>query len=223
MIISFIRTILLYIFIILAVRLMGKRQISELQTSELVVTLLISDIAAIPMQNSGLPLLSGLIPIMVLVACEILISVIMLKSTKFRRFICGNPVILINNGKLDQKQMKNLRMSIEDLEEELRQMDVSSVSDIAFAIVETNGKISIIKKPEKQQPDTSMLNIQAPDNGIETVVVRDGELSDFCIKLCGLTKEWIYGVLKKQNVNIKEVFIMTANKNKDFNIIKKEV
>ena len=223
MTISLIRTILLYVIIIFAVRLMGKRQISELQTSELVVTLLISDIAAIPMQNAELPILSGLVPIAVLVACEILISVIMLKSTKLRRFICGNPVILINNGKLDQKQMKNLRMSIEDLEEELRQLDIASISDIAFAIVETNGKLSVIKKPGKQQPDASALNICISDTGIETVVVRDGELSDFCINLCGLTKEWVYKTLKKQNVNLKDVFIMTANKNKDFNIIKKEV
>ena len=112
MTVSLIRTLVLYIVIILAIRLMGKRQISELQTSELVVTLLISDLAAIPMQNTGLPMFSGLIPIAVLVSSEILISTFMLKNSKFRRFICGKPVVLINDGKLDQKKMKDLRLSI---------------------------------------------------------------------------------------------------------------
>ena len=121
MAISFIRTLLLYIVIIAAVRLMGKRQISELQTSELVVTLLISDIAAIPMQNTGQPLVSGFLPIAVLVACELIISTVMLKSAKFRRFVCGKPVIVINDGKIDQGQMRRLRMSTEDLSEQLRQ------------------------------------------------------------------------------------------------------
>ncbi|MBR1779168.1 MAG: DUF421 domain-containing protein, partial [Clostridia bacterium] len=182
MIISFIRTILLYTIIILAVRLMGKRQISELQTSELVVTLLISDIASIPMQNPNIPILTGIIPIIVLVAFEILISTFMLKNSRFRRFICGNPVTLIDNGKLDQKKMTDLRMSIDDLEEQLRQLEVSSLSDIAYAIVETNGKLSIIKKPEKQTVDASMLNLQPQDSGIETVIVKDGEISDACLQ-----------------------------------------
>ena len=223
MIISFIRTILLYTIIILAVRLMGKRQISELQTSELVVTLLISDIASIPMQNPNIPILTGIIPIIVLVAFEILISTFMLKNSRFRRFICGNPVTLIDNGKLDQKKMTDLRMSIDDLEEQLRQLEVSSLSDIAYAIVETNGKLSIIKKPEKQTVDASMLNLQPQDSGIETVIVKDGEISDACLQLCHLSKDWLSGVLKKEKTNLNDVFIMTANKNKDFNIIKKEV
>ncbi len=222
MTVSFIRTILLYIIIILAVRLMGKRQISELQTSELVVTLLISDIASIPMQNSDLPISTGIIPIVVLVASEILISTFMLKSSFFRKFICGQPSILICNGKLNQKKMSELRMSIEDLEGQLRQLDVSSISDIAYAIVETNGKLSVIKKPDKQQVDPATLKIEVPDPGIEAVVVRDGELSPFSIKLCKLNENWVLNTLKKQNVDIKDVFIMTANKNKDFNIIKKE-
>ena len=134
MIISFVRTVLLYIVILLAVRLMGKRQISELQTSELVVTLLISDIAAIPMQDTGQPLASGFIPIAVLVMCEIAISVFMLKSGKFRRLVCGKPIVLIDNGKIQQQEMNRLRLSIEDLFEELREKDVFSINDVAWAI-----------------------------------------------------------------------------------------
>ena len=121
MIISIIRAALLYTFIILAIRIMGKRQISELQTSELVVTLLISDIAAIPMQDTAQPLVSGIVPIAVLVIAEIVVSALMVKTFGFRKAVCGSPIILINDGKVDQKQMRRLRITIEDLFEQLRQ------------------------------------------------------------------------------------------------------
>lgn len=223
MTVSLIRTFVLYSVIILAIRLMGKRQISELQTSELVVTLLISDIASIPMQNADIPIFSGLIPIAVLVSSEIFISTIMLKSSKFRKFICGKPAILINDGKIDQKKMKDLRMTIDDLEEQLRQLDVESIDDIAYAIVETNGKLSVLKKPDKQQPDNSFFNIQTVDKGMETVLIKDGELSEFSLNFYNLTKDWVYNILKEKKLELKDIFIMTVNKNKDYNIIKKEV
>ena len=202
---------------------MGKRQISELQTSELVVTLLISNIATIPMQNPGQPLISGAIPIIILVAFEVIVSVIMLKSSKFRKFICGSPIVVINDGKIMQNELKMLRMTIEDLFEELRQIDIFSIEDIAYGIVETNGKLSVLKKPDKQPPDASTLGIEVPDDGIDAVVVSDGEISDFSLSLCGLSKPWIDEVLKGENVDIGDVFIMTANKNKQYNIIKKEI
>ena len=223
MTVSLIRTILLYAIIIFAIRLMGKRQISELQTSELVVTLLISDIASIPMQNVDLPILSGLIPIAILVTCEIILSSLMLKSSKFRKFICGKPVILINDGKLDQKAMKDLRISTEDLFEQLRQLDVLSINDISYAIVETNGKISIIKKPSKQQVEAGMLGISEPDGGIETVIVSDGEISKSSLSICNLSEEWLLKTISKKHLKLNDIFIMTANKNKEFTIIKKEV
>lgn len=222
MIISFIRTLLLYIVIIVAVRLMGKRQISELQTSELVVTLLISDLAAIPMQDTGQPLVSGLIPIAVLVMCEILVSVVMLKNSKFRKIICGRPIIVINDGKVDQKEMRRLRMSTEDLSEELRQKSVFSIEDVAYAIVETNGKMSVIKKPDKEQPTAGMLGVALPDYGIETVVISDGVVSTFSLQLCYKSRDWLEGVLRGKNISMDEVFIMTANKKGDFTIIKKD-
>lgn len=222
MTISLIRTILLYIIIILAVRLMGKRQISELQTSELVVTFLISDIAAIPMQDTGQPLVSGFIPIAVLVCLEIILSAIMLKNSKFRKFICGKPIIVINNGKIEQRELRRLRMSTEDLFEQLRQLDVFNIQDISYALIETNGKMSILKKAKHQQPDASALGITIPDHGIDAVVISDGEISDFSLSLCGLTKEWVYGILQGKNLKLNDVFIMTANKNRNYYIVKKE-
>lgn len=222
MTISLIRTIILYIMIIAAVRIMGKRQISELQTSELVVTLLISDIAAIPMQNTGQPLSSGIIPILVLVSCEIAASFFMVKNSRFRKLIAGKPQVVINNGTVDQAQMKRLRMSTEDLSEQLRQMNVFSIQDVAYAIVETNGKMSVMKKPAKEQVSASMLGIVAPDHGIDAVVISDGEISKFSLDLCNLTEDWVMGVLNGQNVRLEDVFIMTANPKKNFYLILKD-
>lgn len=222
MTISLIRTIILYLIIIISIRLMGKRQISELQTTELVVTLLVSDIAAIPMQNTNLPLVSGLVPIFILVFCEMLLSGLMLKSAKFRKLVCGKPIVIINNGKIEQAEMKRLRMSTEDLSEQLRQLDIFSLEDVAYGIVETNGKLSVLKKPKQTQPTASMLGVIAPDNGIEAVVVSDGEISDSSLSLCGLDRNWLNDTLKGQNTKVEDIFIMTANKKHKFNIIKKE-
>lgn len=201
---------------------MGKRQISELQTSELVVTLLISDIASIPMQDTGQPLASGLIPIAVLVMCEILISVIMVKSTKFRKLVCGKPLIVVNDGKLNQNAMRRLRMTTEDLIEQLRQKNVFSLQDVAYAIVETNGKMSVIKKPDKEQPTAGMLGVALPDTGLETVVISDGVISNISLQLCDKSREWLDGVLRGKNLSADQIFIMTANRKGDFNIIKKD-
>ena len=221
MIISLIRTVILYVLIILAMRLMGKRQISELQTSELVVTFLISNIASIPMQNAGIPLFTGLIPIVILVFCEIILSNVTLKSCKFRRFICGRPIIVIDHGKVDQKAMKDLRMSTEDLFEQLRQLDAFNLEDIEFAIVETNGKMSIMKKPNKQQVDAGMLGLEPPQE-LETVIVSDGEISESSLAVCELSEKWLRDILKRKHLELKDVFIMTADKSQNFNIIKKE-
>lgn len=149
MLISLLRTIIIYAFIILAVRIMGKRQISDMQTSELVITLVISDIIAIPLQSVDQPLMSGLLPIVVLVSLEIILSIIMLKNSKFRNVICGNPMVIITDGKVLKDQLKKLRISYEDLYSLLRQQGVFDVQQVRYAIVETNGSISILKYEEE--------------------------------------------------------------------------
>lgn len=223
MTISLIRTLLLYVMIIAAVRIMGKRQISELQTSELVVTLLISDIAAIPMQNTGQPLSSGIIPILVLVSCEIAASFFMVKNSRFRKLVAGKPQVVINNGTVDQAQMKRLRMSTEDLSEQLRQMNVFSIQDVAYAIVETNGKLSVMKKCRKRiRYPPSCWESAVPDHGIDAVVISDGRAVKFSLELCHLTEEWVMGVLNGQNLRLEDVFIMTANPKKNYYLIRKD-
>ena len=222
MAVALIRTIVLYAFIIFAIKMMGKRQISDLQTSELVITILISNIAAIPMQNTAQPLLTGIIPILVLICCEILASFLMLKNLKIRQLICGKPIIVINEGKLDQKAMEYLRLSTEDLSEQLRQLDVFSLDDVWFAIMETNGQMSVMKKSEKQPPDAMTLKLKVPDGELETVVVSDGIISESSLQRCDLSKDWLSEIFEKEKVKLEEIFIMTAKKSKQYKIIKQE-
>lgn len=214
---------MLYIVIILAIRIMGKRQIGELQTSELVVTLLISDIAAIPMQDTEQSLLSGIVPILILIVCEIIISIIMLKRAGFRRMICGKPIVVISDGKIDQSEMHKLRMSTEDLSEELRQQGIFNLEDVGFAIVETNGKLSVLKKPNKDTPTAEEMGIEIKDKGLEAVVISDGEISKCSLRICGLNREWLIDKLKKENIKLNDVFLMIANRQGEYKIVKKEL
>ncbi len=223
MTVAIIRTIILYALIVFAIKMMGKRQISDLQTSELVITIMISNIAAIPMEDSSQPLLSSLVPISILICCEISISCLMLKSPKIRQLICGKPVIVIEQGKINQNALKYLRLSNEDLMEQLRQLDVFSVSDVLYAIMETNGQMSVLKKPEKQPPDASTLGIGMPETYLEAVIISDGNIFENALDFCSLNHEWLENILKKEKIKKEDVFLMTANKNKEFNIIKKEI
>lgn len=222
MIISIIRTLLLYAFVIFAIRLMGKRQISDMQPSELVVTLIVSDIAAIPMSNTSQPLLSGIIPVLVLIACEIIASIIMLKNRKFRGLICGSPITVIEDGKLMQNEMKRLRMSTEDLCIQLRQQDIFSLDEVQYCIVETNGKISVLQKPEKRTVTLENLDIKIPDTKLETVVISDGQLLQNSLRLCKNSKETVDKILYKENVAIDDIFIMTLDGAGNYKIITKE-
>ncbi len=222
MAISIIRTLILYAVIIVAVRLMGKRQIGEMQTSELVVTLLISDIASLPMQNTDQSLLSGFVPILILIICEIVLSVLMMKRARFRRLVCGLPQIIIKNGEIDQAQMKKLRMSTEDLCEQLRQAGCFKLSQVEYAIIETNGKLSILKKPEEESPSCSQLNIKPEKGNIETVVISDGELSKNSIEICGTSEQKIKKILNSEKTKLEDVFIMTFNNSGQYKIIKRK-
>ena len=223
MIISILRTVILYVFIILAIRLMGKRQISDMQPSELVVTLVVSDIASLPMQNTSQPLLSGVIPVLVLVSLEIAASALMMKSRLFRRLICGNPVVVIEDGKLLQKQLKRLRMSAEDLFAQLRQQDIFSIDEVQYCIVETNGSISVLEKPQNRVPTAQDLGVTIDDKNLEAVVVCDGELLDDGLKLCSGSRMQVDNILQENNAKLSEVFILTLDGNGKYNLIAKEV
>lgn len=221
MLITLIRTIILYAVVVIAVRLMGKRQLSELQPSELVITLLIADMASLPMENTDKPMLSGIIPTLILVACEICVSIFMMKNSYFRKLICGSPVTVIEDGKVLRDKMSSLRMTTEDLCVQLRQQGIFSIEDVEYCIVETNGKLSVLEKPEKRNPTAEDLNVRVKDTGLEVVVINDGEFLTSSMKLNNTSVKEIKKILKKENTDIKDVFIMTYNKSGEYNIIKK--
>lgn len=198
MTISVIRTVILYLLLMLAMRLMGKRQLGELQPSELVVTLLLSDLAAVPMQENGLPLLNGVLPILVLVSLELLLSGAMLKSPAISKLVSGTPIPIIQDGAVDASALKRLRMTVEDLEESLRQQDVFDLAQVQYAIAETNGHISVYQYGEEEMP---------------VVVVSDGHLCDWGMRLCGLSEEKLNRYLHRQRCELQEVFLLTATKN----------
>lgn len=222
MLISILRTIILYAFVVFALRFMGKRQISDMQPSDLVVTLIVSDIAAIPMQNTSQPIISGIAPVLVLVALEVVVSVFMMKSVKFRSLLCGKPVVVICDGKILQDEMRKLRLSTEDLCTQLRQQDIFSIEDVQYCIVETNGSVSVLEKPEKRKPSAEDLGVSIKDNKIETVVVNDGVILENSLKLCEKTSKDVNIILNKKHMALKDVFLMTLDALGNYNIIKKE-
>lgn len=195
MTISVIRTIILYLLLMIAMRLMGKRQLGELQPSELVVTLLLSDLAAVPMQENGLPLLNGVLPILVLVSLELLLSGAMLKWSPVAKWVAGSPIPIIRNGILDADALKRLRMTVEDLDEALRQQDVFDIRQVQYAIVETNGHISVYQYSDMDMP---------------VVVISDGALCDWGMRLCGLSEEALERYLHKKRCTRQDVFLLTA-------------
>lgn len=225
MAITAIRTIIIYAVLIAAMRVMGRRQLGELQPIELVVTLLISDLASVPMQESGIPLLSGLIPIAVLVAAEILLSAWMLKSPRFSSLVSGNPLILVRDGKPDQAVLKKLRMSVEDLTESLRKQNVYDLRDIQLAIAETNGSISVYpiaaKRPTVLEDITPMP--PSDNHGAPLVIIADGTPCRWAMKVCGVDDTWIDEVLRREGYPMDQVMILTANSAKDYCLIPKEV
>lgn len=222
LIISMLRTVILYSLVIFAVRLMGKRQISQLQTSELVVTMLISDLAVIPMQDSGQPLFSGIIPMLVLAVLEVFLSVIMLKNARFRHLVCGNPVIVIEKGRIDQKNMRALRMSIDELIEQLRQKEIFNLSDVEYAIVETNGTLSVFKYAKADYIRPTDMGVVPHSPEPDFVLISDGQISYSSLELCRKSENWLYGILNNERVLLEDVFIMTSNPHGKYKLIRRE-
>ena len=217
-----IRTVIIYTVVIFAVRLMGKRQISQLQTSELVVTMLISDLAVIPMQDGGQPLFSGILPIFVLISLEIFLSILMLKSRNVRRIVSGNPVVVIKDGQIIQANMKALRLSIEELFEQLRQKDVFSILDVAYAILETNGSLSVMKYASADYIRPADAGIIPQEFGPNLAVVCDGKFSKDAIKLSGYSENEIRKIIKKEKTSISEVFVLTIDPYRNYTLIKRD-
>ncbi len=200
MTIAFVRTLILYIVVIAALRLMGKRQIGELSSSELVVTILISDLAAIPMQDPGISILNGIIPILSLLCLEILISTVLLKSKLSRKLLVGSSSILIDNGKINHQEIKRMRITVDELIEELRLKDFPDITCVKYAILETNGKISVVPFPTNDNEFGCVL---------PTTIVSDGKVNSSGLQQIGKDLAWLNKQVKTGGFNdISEVLLM---------------
>ncbi|MEG2814477.1 MAG: DUF421 domain-containing protein, partial [Oscillospiraceae bacterium] len=205
-----------------SLRLMGKRQLGELQPSELVVTILISNIASLPIENTEIPMILGAVPVLALVFFELIVSNVSLQSKFFRGFISGKPIIVIRNGEINQNQLRKLRFSIDDLMESLRQNAIFDVRDVDYAIVETTGKVSILQKFEAQNVTAKMMKINGQDVTPPAVIISDGQLVLSALNACNLDEKWVNETLKLNEVTIKKVFLMTATNKKDYYIVKSQ-
>ena len=221
MIITITRTVILYIFVTLGIRLMGKRQIGEMQPNELVVTLLISEIAAIPLQDTSQPILDGVVAIFTLVILEIIISVTAMKSITVRKLMNGKSAVIIKNGVVDQQAMKNVRMTVLDLVELLRGQNVFDISTVAFAVLEVNGNLSILLKSSEQPATSGDLKLNKEAAVLPLPVISDGKLINESLKALETDSVKIKKILDDNDTVIENVFLMTMDRDAKFTLIKK--
>lgn len=200
------RTIIVYVLIIVAVRIMGKRQIGELQPSELVTTILISNLASLPIEETDLPLFSAIAPILIIISLEVLLSFVEVKSSAFSNLISGNSKTVIRDGVIDQKMLYDLRFGISDVMEALRNKDVFDITDATYAVVETNGSLNVYT-----QKDKPPLNL-----------IIDGEIQPDVLDYSGLSNEWLDEKLREKNVEVKDVLLMQKNSEDKLTIIRRE-
>ncbi len=223
MLVLVVRTLILYSIVITAMRIMGKRQLGELQPSELVVAIMISDLASVPMQTIDIPLLSGILPVLTLVVAEVITSYLSLKSKKIRKFLSGEPSIVIYNGHINEGELARLRFNIDDLLEELRANNCHDVSDVEVAVIETSGKLSVIPKDKARSvtvEDMGLKNVRC--DGLPYTIVSDGTLNNDELVRSGKTMGWFEKEIKKQGIDsVKEIFIASLDAEDELFIQKK--
>ena len=223
MLISFFRTLILYVLIVVAIRVMGKRQVGQLEPSELVVTMMISDLATIPMGRVSIPLMHGVIPIVTLIVAEATVSYLNLKSRKLRKLVSGSPAVLIRDGKVNEKELERLRMNIDDLMEELRSGGNADITSIAYAIFETNGTISVILKSEERAMCPKDMGQTPTYKGLPFLFVCDGKINDVALNAYKKDDVWLKKELKKQEINrVEDVFFAGVNESGEFFIQRKD-
>lgn len=219
--IVFIRAIILYIIVIISVRIMGKRQIGELQPSELVITILVSNIATLPLEDLNIPLTMGILPILSLVCFEVLMSWFTLKSKKLRHVVSGTPKVIIYDGILDQKVLKDLRYSVDDLMTALRSNNIFDISQVQYAVVETNGSVSVLQKYPYQNVTNKDMNIQGKDSDPPVIIISDGKIVSQGLDDAGLKRQWVTKLLERKHLKESDIFLLTADKNGDYTLIKR--
>ena len=218
-----IRTIILYILIIAGIRLMGKRQVGELEPSELVLSLIIADLAAVPMQDFGIPLLAGVIPILTLLSLSLLLSQLSLLNLRFRELMCGTPSILIRNGKLQQDAMRKNRYTLDELLEQLRGQGCLSVEEVQYAVLENSGQLSVLPWARQKPPTAEELGFHPAEGTLPVILINDGRVLQKNLRRCGRDENWLHGILKQEQRTAGEIFLLTVDEAGKTLCIPKEV
>ena len=218
----FLRTTIIYLVLLTAMRLMGKRQIGELEISDLITTLLISEIASLPITDSNIPLSHAIIPIILLLTFEVISSALLVKIPSMKSLISTRPTTLIKNGKLLSSQMKNARITADELISELRQQGISDLSEVNYAILEQNGKISVIPKAEFKPLTAKDMGIKVSDSGLYHIIIENGEINPNGVSEMGLESPVLENILKKENLSADNIYLMLVSDLGEIQIIRKE-
>ncbi len=211
MILSYLRTIILYLVLITVIRLMGKRQIGQMEPSEFVVTMLVANLASIPMQDSGIPLLTGFVPIVTVLGLELVLSHLSLCSIRLRKLLCGKPVILIENGNILQENLRKTRVTLDELTGHLREKDVLDLRSVQYAILETNGNLSVFPYPKDRPASAKEAGIQAQKQYLPLTIVSDGVLLVENMKKAGKDHAWVQKILQQKDAQIRNTWLLTVD------------
>lgn len=222
MLINFVRAIIIYILVLIVMRLMGKREIGQLQPFELVISIMIADLASIPMTDPGVPIFNGVVPILGLLAMHLLITVLNIKSVNIRKFTCGKPTILIYRGRIDEEALKKERFTVSELQERLRGKDVFNLGDVEFAILETNGEVSVILKPNKRNTTPEDFSIEPDYEGLPYDLIVDGKIMYDNLNKIGKDERWLLKQIVKFKTTPDNVLIATMDGKGNFFCQKKE-
>ncbi len=211
MLLSYIRTVILYLLLIVVIRLMGKRQIGQMEPSEFVVTMLVANLASIPMQDGGIPLFSGVVPILTVLGLELILSALSLKSIRFRKLLCGKPVILIENGNILQNNLRRTRITIDELTGHLREKDVLDLRSVQYAILETNGNLSVFPYPKEKPASARDAGIQAQKQYFPITVISDGKILSENLQKAKKDTRWLKRVLREQQAQLRDTWLLTVD------------
>jgi uncharacterized membrane protein YcaP (DUF421 family) len=211
LILAYVRTVILYLVLIASVRIMGKRQIGQMEPTEFVVAMLIADLAAVPMQDGAIPLLSGIVPLLTVLGLELTVSFLVMKSLRLRRCLWGRPVILIDNGKVLQDNLRRTRVTIEELMSHLRQKDVLDLGSVQYAILETDGNLSVFPYPQKRPASAQEAGIPVKQQSLPVTVINDGKLSREALKQAGKDMVWLNKTLGKRKARQETTLLLTVD------------
>ncbi len=211
MLLSYIRSIILYMILIATIRLMGKRQIGQMEASEFVVTMLVANLASIPMQDGAIPLFSGIVPILTVLGIELLLSALCLRSIRLRKIFCGKPVILIENGRILRENLKRTRVTLDELSGHLREKDVLDPQAVQYAILETNGNLSVFPYPKERPASAKEAGIPVKKQYLPITIISDGHLLRENMAYAGKTEDWLQQVLSQYNASVADTWLLTVD------------